>query len=103
MEEQKNETSFETWAIVELFGHGRVAGLVSERQIAGAGFIQVDVHDVKGAEVLFTRLINPKSVYAINPVQKEIALIAGETSARPITKYELGDKLLGPSSMDDWD
>lgn len=98
-----NEPGFEAWAIVELFGHARCAGLVSERNIAGAGFIQVDVHNKAGTEVLFTRLINPKSIYAINPVEKDIALYSGEYSARPITKFEIKGGLLGPGAPDEWE
>lgn len=31
------------WAIVELFGHARIAGRVTEQVIAGQGFIRADV------------------------------------------------------------
>ncbi len=99
----ENQESFECWAIVELFGHQRVSGLVSERQVAGAGMVQVDVHNAAGTEVLFTRLLNPKSIYAINPVEKSIALYSGEYSARPITRFELKDNQLPPSFNDDED
>lgn len=101
MNEPTNEPGFEAWCIVELFGHARCAGLVSERNIAGAGFIQVDVHDKTGAKVVFSRLLNPKSIYAINPVSKEIALVAGEISDRPITRFDVSG-LLGPNKSDEW-
>ena len=37
------QTKFEEWAVLELFGHQRLAGLVSEVQIGGASFVRVDV------------------------------------------------------------
>ena len=94
-----SKDGFETWAIVELMGHQRVAGLVSERQVAGAGFLQIDVHDATDGKVLFSRLVNPSSIYAINPVDKVIALAAGEYSARPITRFDL-PQLPGHSDYD---
>ena len=38
----KTET-FEHWCIVELFGHQRIAGKVSEQTIGGGAFVRVDV------------------------------------------------------------
>lgn len=34
---------FEQWAIVDLFGHTRIAGKVSEQVIGGCSFVRVDV------------------------------------------------------------
>lgn len=37
----------EFYAIVELFGHQRIAGKISEQTIAGQNFIRVDVPDTE--------------------------------------------------------
>ena len=37
---------FETWAIVEILGRKRFAGWVTEQQVAGQGFVRVDVPPV---------------------------------------------------------
>lgn len=37
------KTGYEGWAIVELMGHRRMAGQVSEAQIAGAPMLRIDV------------------------------------------------------------
>jgi hypothetical protein len=37
----KPET-FEEWALLELFGHQRLAGRVTEQQLGGASFVRVD-------------------------------------------------------------
>lgn len=38
---------FDQWAIVDVMGHQRYAGRVTEETLAGAGFIRVDVPEVK--------------------------------------------------------
>lgn len=34
---------FEEWVVLELLGHRRLAGYLSEQQVAGAGFLRLDV------------------------------------------------------------
>jgi len=40
---QEQQKGFKEWAILELMGHRRLAGLVSEQQIGGASFIRIDI------------------------------------------------------------
>lgn len=58
MNDERNGNKFEHWALVELMGHQRIAGLVSEQTIAGKGFIRVDVPKENG-EIIFTRFFGP--------------------------------------------
>lgn len=39
----ETKPTFEGWAILELMGHRRLAGHISEAQIGGASFIRIDV------------------------------------------------------------
>ena len=41
------ETKFETWAIVELLGHQKIAGHISEQPLAGTNMLRVDVPETK--------------------------------------------------------
>jgi hypothetical protein len=83
------ETKFETWAMVELFGHGRIVGLVTEQAIGGASFIRVDVPKVDGTTD-FTRLFGASAIYAISPITKDLAVrLAQLMSARPVEPYEI--------------
>lgn len=84
---------FESWAILELMGHQKMAGLVTEANVAGKGFLRIDVYDAAGESVLFSRMVNPDSVYAINPVERSIALAVGADSHRPVTCYEVSHLL----------
>lgn len=72
-----SEERFEQWAIVELFGHQRIAGLVSELEIAGSTLIRVDVPRVNGRDA-FTKAYGHKAIYALTFVDRDVALAAAE-------------------------
>lgn len=60
----------DTWAYVELFGHSKLAGRVSERKFGTEVMFQVDVpNPIEG--VHYTRLFNPKAIFSINPTTEE--------------------------------
>lgn len=57
----------ELFAIVELFGHNKVAGKVSEQNMGSFTFCRIDVPETP-QQPAFTRFVNPSAIYAINPV-----------------------------------
>lgn len=61
--------------IVELFGHNRIAGVLTEFVMGGASFLRVDVPETPEQKP-FTRFFNPSAIYAINPVTEEVMLSA---------------------------
>lgn len=63
---------FQTWAVVELMGHQRIAGYVSEVEIAGHGMIRVDVPDT-GERPRYSKVYGPSAIYAITPCEEELA------------------------------
>lgn len=80
---------FETYAVVELFGHQQIAGLVSEQTIAGQGFVRVDVPACADQEA-FTRLFGTSAIYSIIPTTEEIAVaFARRNISRPINRWDL--------------
>jgi hypothetical protein len=88
----KNETQetqkFDEWAMLELFGHQRLAGRVTEATIGGASFVRVDVPDGKGWKL--TRMLNPAAIYSITPVTEEMARAAAtHIQCEPITRYDV--------------
>jgi hypothetical protein len=79
--------AFDAWAIVELFGHSKIAGRVTEQQIAGGAFLRVDVPDLDGRPG-FTRFYGAGAIYSITPVDEAIARrAAGALNPRPVTVY----------------
>lgn len=83
------EERFDQWAVLELFGHNRLAGRVTESTIGGSSFIRLDVPGQNG-DILWTRFYNPAAVYSICPVSKEVALkVASHAIAPPVYRWEL--------------
>lgn len=80
MNDEKN--IFEIHALVELFGHQRIAGKVSEQVIAGTGFVRVDVPET-AKRAGYTRFFNPSAVYGITPVDEEAARRLAESIYAP--------------------
>ena len=84
MEEPK-----EMWALVELFGHNRVAGKVTEAEMGGGNLIRVDVPAVKDREAL-TKYYNVKAIYAMTPVDEATARrMAQDIDAAPVNSYSI--------------
>lgn len=80
---------FNQWAILEIMGHQRYAGRVSEETIAGAAFLRIDI-PARGDQPQFTKLFSPSSVYAITPCTEELARgVAEQLRQVPISVYEL--------------
>lgn len=81
------------WAIVELFGHTRIAGYVSEFVVGGASFVRVDVPETAGEDgnagtAAFTKLFGPSAIYSISFTDEATARRAVEViRPRPISIY----------------
>ena len=86
--DNKKET-FAEWALVEIMGHQRIAGRVTEAIIAGAPFLRVDVPE-HAEEKAFTRFYGASSIYCISPVTEEIARgLSQNHRNEPVSRYEL--------------
>ena len=77
--------------MIELFGHQRMAGVVSEQTIGGASFVRVDVPET-ATQPKFTRLLNPSAIYAINPISQEVMeSLAKSMNKKPIDVWDIRD------------
>lgn len=102
------ENKFDLWAIVELFGHQKIAGRVTEQNIAGTNMLRVDV-PASGEITAFTRFLGSAAIYAINPVDEVTAkAFAERLQVQPITVWDIReiikknqDKLLPKAADDD--
>lgn len=85
-----NET-FNEWAVLELMGHRKLAGKVTEATIGGAGMIRLDIPDGP------TQFYSPASVYCLTPVAEETARAFAKThTPEPVTRWELPQLLAAP-------
>lgn len=85
------EASFTGWCILELMGHRRLAGWLSEETIGGGSFIRIDVPNDDGETVQATQFYSPSSVYCITPTTEEIARAAARgAKPAPVARWELG-------------
>ena len=77
---------FEGCAILELMGHRRLAGYISEATIAGAPFLRIDIPGEPAA----TQYYSAAAVYAITPTTEETAgKVAAIGRPAPVQRWEL--------------
>jgi hypothetical protein len=81
------ENKFEEWAILELMGHRRLAGKVSEAAIGGGAFIRIDMPMRDGS--MSTQFYSPGSIYCITPTTEDIArTMSLGYQPEPISRWE---------------
>jgi hypothetical protein len=81
--------TFSSWALIELFGHNRLAGKCTEQSIAGTNFLRVDVPETN-RNPAFTRFLNHSAIYAINPMTEEMARSLAEgVGAQPVQAWDM--------------
>ena len=84
----EENVKFETWALVELFGHSQLAGKVSEQTIAGQSFLRIDIPATKKVPA-FTKYHLPNAIYGITPVNEDYAArMAERIEAQPVNDYK---------------
>lgn len=84
-----SEKPYEGWAIVELMGHRRLAGLVSQAEQFGVAMLRVDVPGENG-EVSATQFYGGSSIYCLTPTTEEIArAVALRNRPEPVARWEL--------------
>ena len=81
--------AFESWCILELMGHRRMGGYVTEATLAGGSFLRIDVPE-DDAGKKFTQFYPPASVYCMTPCSEEAARgVARANRPEPVHSYEL--------------
>lgn len=92
---------FEGWAILELMGHRRLAGYVSEQEMAGTVMLRIDVPGDGGGEgqVAATQFYGGASIYCLTPTTEEVAKkVARGSQPAPVQRWELRDDRTLPAS-----
>lgn len=82
-----SEDVFHEWAILELMGHVKLAGLVSEEERFGAKLGRIDIPNGDG---FTTQYFGASSVYRLTPTTEEIArAVALRNQPQPVHRWEL--------------
>lgn len=94
---------FESWGIVEIMGHQRIAGRLSEQVIAGANLLRVDIPTGDGEQEFRTEYVGGQSIYRLHPTDETVARAAakGMRAQRPHYAYEVDRQLLEPKALPD--
>lgn len=97
----------ELWAIVEVMGHARYAGRVSEYADLGVPLVRVEV-PAAGAQPAFEKLLGASSIFRITPCTEEAAREAArQFGVRPLALVSLPaarpGRLGGPPEYDEDD
>lgn len=91
---QEPEPELKSWALVELFGHQRIVGFLTQQTFGSGVLFRVDVPDLlKDGKVQrrgFTRYFGLSAIYSITPVDEQtvrelLPQIDGTPAARPLT------------------
>jgi hypothetical protein len=100
VEPPPEQEKLKAWALVELFGHQRIVGYVSEQTFGTGVLFRVDVPDLmkegKVARKGFTRYFGLGSIYSITPVDEQtvkqlLPTIDGTPQARPLSLRSYGE------------
>lgn len=84
------ESTFQpTWGILELFGHNKIAGRISEQTIGGTSFVRVDVPATE-EQPAFSKTFHGNAIYAFNWTTEETAKYEAEKiKSKPIDLWDL--------------
>jgi hypothetical protein len=95
--EKKDEgAALKSWALVELFGHQRIVGLVTVDPVEFPGMIRVDVPDLLKNDKVerrgFTRYIGRAALYGLTPIDEAtVRNMLPHVDGRPARPMEIGE------------
>ena len=82
------EDIFREWAILELFGHRRLGGLVTEVERFGTKMLRIDIPGPEDRAV--TQFYGGSAIYGLTPTTDEIArAFAVNNQQAPVSRWDL--------------
>jgi hypothetical protein len=96
---EESGPELKNWALVELFGHQRIVGFLTQQTFGTGVLFRVDVPDLKKEEKVlrkgFTRYFGLSSIYSITPIDEQtvrelLPSIDGTPAARPLSLRSYG-------------
>ncbi len=91
MAETAARERFEEWVVLELMGHRKLGGKLTEQEIGGAAFLRIDVPGMTADDgFVATQYYTASAVYCITPVAEAVArAVAARHQPEPVTRWEL--------------
>lgn len=87
------------WAILELMGHRRLAGRVTEEEVAGVNMLRIDVPRGDG---FTTQYYGAAAIYCITPTTEAVARdVASMNQPQPVSPWEVARAPALPGPADD--
>lgn len=78
----------EMWAVVELLGHRRLAGFVTEEEHFGTKLIRLDIPGEN--DTFTTQYYSASALYCLTPTTEDLArAIAARSQPAPVQQWEL--------------
>ncbi len=106
-DKQQEPDGFGVWGILELMGHVKMAGFITEEERFGVKMGRIDVPADDGDEP-YTQYFGGSAVYRLTPVTETVArAFSARNRPRPVHVYDLA--LLPASapdpspSLDEWE
>jgi hypothetical protein len=101
------------WAIVELMGHRRLAGYVTEQEFAGTKLLRLDIYEgpepqtlqeAEAAKPTATQFYGGSAIYCITPTTEETArAVAAARTHEPVQRWQLPAPAAATGSVEDSD
>lgn len=80
---------FDAWGLVEIMGHNRLAGRITNQAVGGCNFVRVDVPEIDGVPG-YTKLLGQSSIFGITITTEDVARRLAKNMRQPaISPYEL--------------
>jgi hypothetical protein len=84
----ENNDNFGMWGVLELMGHVKMAGFVTEEELFGGKIGRIDIPGEAGQAI--TQYFGGHTLYRLTPVSEAVArAFAARNRPRPVYVYEL--------------
>lgn len=80
------------WGVIEIMGHKRLAGRITEQVVGGHSFIRIDVP--AGNSPAWSKLFGPAAIYGITPTTEDVALVvADQLDEHPLQTWDFPESI----------
>jgi hypothetical protein len=90
MSDHEQAKAYEGWTILELMGHRRLGGYVTEVEVACFKMLRIDVPGETPGSIVATQFYSAAALYCMTPTTEEMARAAAlRDQPEPVHRWEL--------------